>query len=59
MPIFLHVGCGQARKDRTTRGFNTPEWNELRLDIDPQVKPDIVGTMLNMSAVGDQSVDAV
>jgi len=31
----LHVGCGAKHKDLTTRGFNTPEWHELRLDIDP------------------------
>lgn len=59
MKTFLHVGCGSARKDRTTKGFNTPDWNELRLDIDENVKPDIVGTMLDMSAVEDASVDAV
>ena len=56
---FLHVGCGPARKDRTTKGFNTPDWNELRLDIDENVAPDIVGTMLDMSAVESSSVDAV
>jgi SAM-dependent methyltransferase len=56
---FLHVGCGQKRKDQTTRGFNTREWHELRLDIDESVNPDIVGTMLDMSAVADASVDAV
>lgn len=59
MRTFLHVGCGPKRKDRTTAGFNTPEWNELRLDIDESVDPDIVGTMLDMSAVKDCSVDAV
>jgi SAM-dependent methyltransferase len=59
MKTFLHVGCGGARKDRTTRAFNTPEWNELRLDIDAGVKPDIVGTMLDMSAVATASVEAV
>lgn len=59
MKTFLHVGCGPAYKDRTTPGFNTPEWHELRFDIDESVKPDIVGTMLNMSAVADASVDAV
>ena len=59
MKNFLHVGCGASRKDNTTRGFNTPEWNELRLDIDENVNPDIVGTMLDMSAVKDGSVDAV
>lgn len=59
MPTFLHVGCGPKRKDKTTRGFNTPNWTELRLDIDKNVNPDIVGTMLDMSAVSDASVDAI
>lgn len=59
MKQFLHVGCGPKHKDRTTRGFNTPEWHELRLDIDEGVAPDIVGTMTDMSAVADASVDAV
>lgn len=59
MPSFLHVGCGPKRKDRTTRGFNTEAWTELRLDIDPAVSPDIVGTMTDMSAVPDESVDAL
>ncbi|MGZ5051293.1 MAG: O-linked N-acetylglucosamine transferase family protein [Methylobacter sp.] len=59
MKTFLHVGCGRKCKDQTTLGFNVPEWNELRLDIDIDVKPDIVGTMLDMSAVSDASVDAV
>lgn len=59
MKTFLHVGCGMKRKDRTTADFNTPEWKELRLDIDKAVQPDIVGTMLDMSAVPTASVDAV
>lgn len=59
MKTFLHVGCGTKRKDKTTRGFNTPEWNELRLDIDEDVDPEIVGTMLNMQAVADAAVDAI
>jgi len=50
MQTFLHVGCGPKRKDQTTRGFNTPDWAELHLDIDPSVKPDIVGTMLDMAS---------
>jgi ubiquinone/menaquinone biosynthesis C-methylase UbiE len=59
MNTFLHVGCGPKHKDQTTRGFNTPDWMELRLDIDKNVNPDIVGTMLDMSAVADASVDAI
>jgi predicted SAM-dependent methyltransferase len=59
MKTFLHVGCGGKRKDQTTRGFNTPQWRELRLDIDAAVQPDIVGTMLDMAALADASVDAL
>jgi ubiquinone/menaquinone biosynthesis C-methylase UbiE len=56
---FLHIGCGPKHKERTTRGFNTPDWRELRLDIDSAVKPDIIGTMTDISAVADGSVDAI
>ena len=59
MKTFLHVGCGPKRKEQTTRGFSHADWAELRLDIDPSVQPDIVGTMLDMSAVASASVDAI
>ena len=59
MQTFLHIGCGPKRKDKTTRGFNTPLWNELRFDIDPSVTPDIIGTMTDMAAVDSSSVDAI
>jgi len=59
MKKFLHVGCGPKHKDRTTLGFSTSSWTELRLDIDPSVQPDIIGTMTDMSAVAPASVDAV
>lgn len=59
MQTFLHVGCGQNRKDRTTRGFNTDAWRELRFDIDEAVQPDLIGTMTDMAAVASESVDAI
>lgn len=59
MPVFLHVGCGMKRKDKTTSGFNTAEWQECRFDIDPAVAPDVVGSMTDMSAVKGESVDAL
>ena len=59
MPTLLHVGCSPRRKDRTTAGFNTPDWTEIRLDIDPAVQPDVTGTMTDMAAVASASVDAV
>lgn len=59
MKTFLHVGCGPKRKNQTTRAFNSEEWAEKRLDIDPAVQPDVVGTMTDMSAVSTGSVQAV
>ncbi|RYF47765.1 MAG: class I SAM-dependent methyltransferase [Comamonadaceae bacterium] len=59
MPIFLHVGCGQKRKSQTTRGLASAEWSELRLDIDAAVDPDVIGSMTDMRAVANESVDAI
>jgi protein O-GlcNAc transferase len=59
MPTFLHVGCGPKRKNQTTAEFSRLHWRELRYDIEPSVKPDILGSMLDMSAVKSESVDAV
>lgn len=56
---FLHVGCGRSRQQDTTAAFNQPGWRELRFDIDPAASPDIVGTMTDMSALADGSMDAV
>lgn len=56
---FLHVGCGGATKEKTTAGFNTSAWREVRFDIDPNAAPDFVGTMTDMSAVPDASMDAI
>ena len=59
MKKLLHVGCGPKRKSQTTKEFNQAEWQEVRLDIDPAVQPDVIGTMTDMSAVESNSVDAV
>ena len=54
---FLHVGCGSKKKEHTP--FANLNWEEIRLDINQQTNPDIIGSMLNMENVKDQSVDAV
>lgn len=59
MKTLLHVGCGHNRKAHTTPGFNTPEWQEIRLDIDQSVQPDILGSMTDMSVVEDKAIDAI
>ena len=57
--LVLHVGCGPP-DDRALYGdFRGPEWREVRLDIDPGVRPDVVASITDMRAVPSASVDAV
>lgn len=56
---FLHVGCGPAKRQHTTRGFIGDDWREVRLDIDPAVQPDIIGSMTDMQTVDSGSMDAL
>jgi ubiquinone/menaquinone biosynthesis C-methylase UbiE len=57
--VLLHVGCG-AKDPRLLPDFlKTSEWCEIRFDIDPDVHPDIVGTIIDMVDVEPRSVDAL
>jgi SAM-dependent methyltransferase len=56
---FLHVGCGSVRKGPRTPGFAGDEWEEVRLDIDPTVAPDIMASITDLSPVATGSFDAV
>ena len=58
MKTFLHVGCGRLNKSNCL-GFESDDWDEIRLDIDKEVEPDIIGTLTDMNAVETASVDAV
>jgi ubiquinone/menaquinone biosynthesis C-methylase UbiE len=55
----LHVGCGPKRRDKLHQTFHTDDWQEIRVDINPEVEPDIVGTMTSMPAIANDFVDAV
>ena len=58
MKTLLHVGCGGLDK-ASCYGFNNDNWNEIRFDIDKNVNPDIVGTLVDMKLVKTASVDAI
>ena len=58
MKTLLHVGCGSQDKS-SCLGFNNSDWNEIRLDINMEVNPDIVGTLTDMKSVKTNSVDAI
>lgn len=55
----LHVGCGPANPRKLHSTFHEPGWTEVRLDINPDVQPDIIGTMTRMDDVADGVMDAV
>lgn len=55
----LHIGCGPKDKRSMPRYFHQDDWKEIRLDIDPNAKPDIISSMLDMPLVETASVDAV
>lgn len=57
--VFLHVGCGSLRQMDTLPCFNDGKWHEIRLDIDPDSKPDLLASMTDLGALSDSSVDAV
>lgn len=57
---ILHIGPGhRSNGAKLPTAFQAPEWQEIRLDIDPANEPDIVGSMLDMAAVASASVDAI
>ena len=56
----LHVGCGSPRDNSLNAYFRDKErWQEIRLDINPNAKPDIVSDIRDMSPVDSESMDAV
>jgi SAM-dependent methyltransferase len=55
----LHVGCGPYNPNALPPELRTEDWQEIRLDIDPKMQPDILGTITDLSSVPDNSVDAV
>jgi predicted SAM-dependent methyltransferase len=55
----LNVGCGHASRLSLHEHFHGPGWREIRLDIDPAVRPDIVCSITEITPVRSASVDAI
>ena len=59
MKKVLHVGCGRKTIRTMGSGFNDGTWQEVRFDINENVAPDVIGTIVDMEAVPDDSMDAI
>src|SRR5215471_20169990 len=57
--IVLNVGCGYPLRQKLHPHFHGAEWREVRLDLDPAVRPDIVCSITDMRPVAASSADAV
>lgn len=55
----LNAGCGPVNPERLQRSFRNGGWQEVRMDVDPRVAPDIIGSLEDLSQVADKSFDAV
>jgi hypothetical protein len=55
----LHVGCGVFESEKLPLMFRQENWREIRLDIDPDVKPDVIASITDMRVISDAAVDAV
>jgi len=59
MKKVLNAGSGPATPDRLHAAFRNGAWQEVRMDIDPKVSPDILGSLEDLGQIADKSFDAV
>lgn len=55
--VVLHVGCGGSHVSE--EDFPLGEWDEIRVDADPEMEPDVVCDFRDLSGFEDEAFDAV
>lgn len=55
--VFLNAGCGAPSNSRVPRFFRG--WKQIRVDVDPAVKPDLVASIDDLRAIPERTVDAI
>lgn len=56
--LLLHIGCGRETIDSLPAGFHEG-FREIRVDLDPDARPDLVSSFTDLSGIPDASVDAI
>jgi SAM-dependent methyltransferase len=59
MYTVLNVGCGPRLPNKLNQQFRSADWREIRLDIDPNVDPDVVGSVTDLSMLATHTLDAI
>lgn len=60
MKRLLHVGSGWSGREEVYHPpFTGEAWDHVRLDIDPAVRPDIVGDIVTLAGIADASFDGI
>jgi SAM-dependent methyltransferase len=55
----LNAGSGANVPRNLHAVFRGPDWQEIRLDLDERVAPDIVGSLTDLGDMADASFDAI
>ena len=55
----LNAGSGPQAARQIRPLFRNELWQEIRLDIDPQAEPDVVGSITDMGPLLPQTFDAI
>jgi SAM-dependent methyltransferase len=55
--VLVNVGCGPLGAGKVPAYFD--DWKHIRVDIDAEVKPDILADLTDLSPIPDGSADAV
>jgi hypothetical protein len=57
MALLVNAGCGPAGHGRLPAMFDN--WEQLRVDVDADVRPDIIASITDLSAIPDGYADAL
>ena len=57
MRVLANVGCGPRGGGRVPPFFN--DWQQLRIDVDASVQPDLIADLTDLSPLPSNSVDAL
>ena len=56
-PVLLNAGCGAS--DRAALPAFFRGWRQIRVDVNADVKPDLIASITDLGAIPDGSIDAV